>query len=376
MPQVLEQAAYHPRNEIHNRVYAGTHAAKLVLAHDAGTQDYVNELTDEPPGPDPGDHIYFLKRGELEQYDGDDLYSVAPNFIKRAAGLENPITWPGEDFMKWLGSEATDAQIVNVFQSALYNLQKTAITPEVEQLIERQMAEYSAGIQQGEDAGWLAAGSADRVAGYRDNPSTWLWGTAQASGRSQTAAAWSVGQMSYKYRHTHTPQVVFPATRKRWYSEFEALSGTMEESIRSSGFHEFNHAFLGGFDEKWLNEAVTEHIAQVVKGNVDIDGNGYDTVDCSYKREIRLLMAVVAKSQRDSIDPITMAQITHAYSSLDPQEVSRMSERFKATTGFNFEELDKRLASRISPYFRTENVDVFDPRYIETVEKFINSIAA
>jgi hypothetical protein len=71
-----------------------------------------------------------------------------------------------------------------------------------------------------------------------------------------------------------------------------------------------------------------------------------------------------------------MAQITHAYSSLDPQEVSRMSERFKATTGFNFEELDKRLASRISPYFRTENVDVFDPRYIETVEKFINSIAA
>ncbi len=366
----------HPRHEIHDRIYTGTHAAKLVMEHDAEAHDVITGCQEET-SLDPGDQIWFLKKGELQSYDERELYDAASPFTRRRAGVEHPYYGVDSDFKSWLVNEGSDGEIVNFFQAAFDKLRKTAITPETERLVENEIAAYSQSIEAGEREGWLATGSAQRVRSYKENPESWHWGTSQMRAKPG-AEAWTVGHISAQNRSYYIPQVVFPAGTMTKYTNFVAEEGVIEKKIKATGFHEFNHAFLGGFDQKWINEAATEHVGRVLHGQVDIEGTGYgDEIAGPYGKEIKLLLTMLQRSKNEPENSLSMKDVTVAYSSLDEEAVKNVSKRFKAAVGYSFEDTEELLARKTAPHAsRTEYVDTQSDKYLYAINQLTEQLAA
>lgn len=360
MPQLPETLKHHPSSQytsdqIHDGVYLGSHATKLVAGVDVDTHNYTHGFSDDAFNPKTEDEIWHMKQsGEFGKIDEDYLYNAAPRIAKELWFNSTPYDEEGyqeweyaKPFKTWLSDEATKQQFINVFQSVMHEMSTKAQDPRVVEKIKEKTASYMEGLRAGQSAGWLAPGSAERVAAYTEGDKEWKWGVA-SGGMRIGIPAWAIspniGNESY------IPQVVFNGGISGMGYDL-ILPEEVEARIEESGYHEFNHAFLGRFKQGWLNEAVTEHIAQVLKGNVEPDGTGYseDLLDkIPYGEEVRLLLAYTKVSQQDPETAVTLMDMTHAYSSLSEEEVQQKSDKLKTATGLGLDEMDTLLVSKTS----------------------------
>jgi hypothetical protein len=171
--------------------------------------------------------------------------SSAPKFMEDAkVKYGEETTWT-----TWLSEEATDAEVLQFLHWHLDSLEAEQHHPEVRAEIAASKERYKSQMQCLATKGIDTAHAIEKI----DSIKVYI------------GDIFDVRMLERGGYHTvDTDNVVLAGayaigrndTRHAW-----ALS-----SIKSSASHEYNHAVLGGFEQRWMNEAVTEDLAMYIDG--------------------------------------------------------------------------------------------------------------
>lgn len=222
----------------------------------------------------------------------------APNFLK---GLKDDFEKDSEGmgWTSWLSTEASDDQLLNFLQWHTYAIEQLNRESEVTAEMDRERAEYKIAISIGIDEGWLHP---DAHAAIDETDEVKMYVSDLFDTRFEDREGY--------YTHGSKVIIVGPVSAIPLTGDFSRITRSFPGTVK----HELNHAVLGRFGSRWLNEAVTEHIAQVMnKGEPEIlrpDERTYNKYDPTYANERDLLHSVL-NSGREQI-PLTMAM--RAYS--------------------------------------------------------------
>lgn len=226
-----------------------------------------------------------------------------PKFLRAIKDQERPkALWSD-----WLAVDATDEQLLNFLQWHNAELEKQQISPEAQQTIEAERRDYSDAVKNGVIEGYLddtALVAADKVKNVKvflgDQFSTYL--------KDRTG-----------YHRRGTDEVVIAASPYGIDHPYLGKSMLLP-NIKKTAFHEFNHAVLGRLGDRWLDEALTEHIAQSLKyGQWEVLPPGLRVEEDSgaYTAERRLLDVLLEHGvgqDGHGADKIPVALATRAYS--------------------------------------------------------------
>lgn len=220
-----------------------------------------------------------------------------PAFLE---GIKHAASGRDGSWAEWLSGEATDPQLLNFLQWHNHAMGELMTEPAIAGEVRRQKDEYKQALVIGMTEGWLhpedAEAAIENVERVRVYPGD-LFDT-----RFQ-------GRAGYHMRGSGR---VVAATVKT------VAGGPHYEDIRR-GFkrnakHELNHAVFRGFDVRWLDEALTEHIAIVMEccESADVIDAWTRAVvrESTYHAERELLVVVLRDGAEDV--PATMAM--RAYS--------------------------------------------------------------
>lgn len=242
-----------------------------------------------------------LLRTELDRFNYDQRSTIntyfnyaAPYYIKHQKQDDN------ESWVGWLVNTATTRQLAEVFRwhdAASYQQQHC---PVAEHTIEQERREYKGAIHQAVSEGWLhedailAIGRVDDIQVRLGDCFTMV--EADAGGFCRSGEDWIAVSGS-------TIGIDSPIGLRM-----------LERNIRHAQHHELNHAVLQQWKYKnirWINEALTEHIAQALKkgspGIVAPDARPDD--DLVYAEERQLLDALLTCGAVD----IPVQTLTRAY---------------------------------------------------------------
>lgn len=202
-----------------------------------------------------------------------------------------PQTW-----RNWLGKQATGNQLISFAHMNVGNIVRLQDDPEVVDGVENQKREYKEKVNAAVVSGWLhpdAAQSIQRI----DDIKVYI---------GDIFDTYCADRGGY---YTRGSSYVVIAGEQ---SNASHTQGTLR-NIRRAAKHEFNHAVLGRFEEdRWLNEAVTEHIAQSLKHGQEkqLDPFARKSDDRIYQHE-RVLLRDLLKNGHT---PIPVGMATRAYS--------------------------------------------------------------
>lgn len=216
----------------------------------------------------------------------------APDFfrtVKRGSGGEN-LSWTS-----WLGNAANDEQLLNFLQWHTDRLERQQTNPYTTRLIEKERAKYKAGLRLGIDKGWLhpdAQTALEEVEDIKVYLGDYF---------DTTMREWG----GYHIRGSDRV-VIASAHGKKWQRR------QLKKEIKRAANHEFNHAVLGELSSTWLDEAATEHIAQVISDGEPtvINPAKRSGSDGAYVEERALLAALANKGRKK----IPARLFTRAYS--------------------------------------------------------------
>jgi hypothetical protein len=195
------------------------------------------------------------------------------------------------NWIDWLATSATDEQLLNFLQWHVNTVAKQQESEVVKTAIERERTEYKTEIAKGVSQGWLhpetkAIEKTDDINILLGDAFTTVvnqWGGYHIPGSNSIVIAQGDG--------------LDPLAQDR----------SLVKYIKHATKHELNHAVLGQLPYRWLNEAVTENIAQILKSG------GIQEYDETYLPERKLLDSLIVKGK----SVVSAKLATLAYS--DPQ---------------------------------------------------------
>jgi hypothetical protein len=256
----------------------------------------------------------------LNQFCDSSTPAFLSDQIPNKGNMEEGIDWSG-----WLSDPDNKPQLINFLQWHAHRLERQQLNPAVKAEIALQREEYKRDVERGIKEGWLSEDAKRAVD-------------------------------ELKYVKVYIGDIF--STLLEQYDGYH-LTGTYKVAVASSNDltdqvakiknaakHEFNHAVLGTLGERWMDEALTEHISRVFENGQPEIIRPYDRQDGGFVyAEERKLLAEVLEGGSIRI-PADMA--TRAYSAADPE--SEDYSRF-------FEELEKSWShkTRGRPFLKTLN---------------------
>lgn len=220
---------------------------------------------------------------------------------------------PGSTWAEWLGAKADREQLVNFLQWHTNAVEQTNQNPKVAECVAEQKVGYKDGIRRGIDEGWLhpdAESAIERV----DEISIF---------------AGDLFDTSFAHRggyHFFGTKSVVAAVIKNIYKEGEGPVNVIL-GLKFATKHELNHAVLAQITKKvrWLNEAVTEHIAQVIDYGQPEVINPYAR-DSKFGTTYGNERLILAKLLEEGEHKIPASLVTRAYSESGSNELSAFVE--------------------------------------------------
>ncbi|HEX5797547.1 MAG TPA: hypothetical protein VFX86_04110 [Candidatus Saccharimonadales bacterium] len=234
------------------------------------------------------------ERRLFEEYCGS-ITSPFLSKLKEDSDETRPMDWAG-----WLSEQADNGQLVNFLQWHNHAMEQVVQRPEIAKEIDRQKSEYKQGIAAGIAEGWLHP---------ETQPAIELTDSIQVHAGDLFGTTFE--EIGGYYRRGSREVVAAAIGVIPHDGDYEDIRKQFKRITK----HELNHAVLGSFEVRWLDEAVTEHIAQVMEdGNPDKlspwkrryrPGGGY-----VHERD---LLSILLEAGSEEI-PVKMA--TRAYSEL------------------------------------------------------------
>ncbi len=151
----------------------------------------------------------------------------------------------------WLGTKANDGELTKFLRWHVEKIESQQAEPAAQTAIEIERLEYKAGIKKGVKDGWLhddALGAVDKVDGIAVYVGDIFDMVMQERGGYHVRGS---NHIVVGGANTFSPL-------KRAYRQ------SVKRGIKWATKHEFNHAVLGSLGQPWMDEALTEHIAQVI----------------------------------------------------------------------------------------------------------------
>lgn len=149
----------------------------------------------------------------------------------------------------WLGQHATSTQLLSFAYMNVGNTARLQTDPEVTHEVEVQGRLYREGVGRGLKEGWLHPDAA-RVVRGESEIKTYIGDIFDTYCKNDRLGYYLYGGSS----------IVIAGERANGNNNQTTL-----RNIRQYSFHERNHAELGDFRQRWIKEAFTEHISEVIK---------------------------------------------------------------------------------------------------------------
>lgn len=203
-----------------------------------------------------------------------------------------------DTWQNWLAESADDRQLLDYLVWHVATIQEQQRDPGIKQEIADQREKYKEGVRRGLTEGWLhpaakaAVASVDGVGVYIGD----VFGTALKE------------TLAY-YSREDGEVILGCATSIPVPGEYPQTRANVRRVIK----HEFNHAVLGWLGVRWLNEALTEHIAQVMEhGNLEgiEPNNRLNYAPPAYPGERRLLDFIL--NEGGEVVPVEMATLAYS----------------------------------------------------------------
>lgn len=173
--------------------------------------------------------------------------SVPEALQERKAGTAEA---EGSSWKMWLGEIAGDAQLLEYLVWNVGSIEEQQNDPGVREEVAAQREMYKENLRRGMDEGWLH-GAADAAIGKVDGVKVYI-GDVFGTALEEIMAYCTRGNGEVIFGSATSIPAALP------------YKGTRLK-VKLTAQHEFNHAVLGWLGPRWLNEAVTEHIAHVLQ---------------------------------------------------------------------------------------------------------------
>ncbi len=180
---------------------------------------------------------------------------------------------------EWLEDKATPEQFMNFVQWHNYHMNELNTNPEVQAEIVREKAEYKAAVKKFVDEGELPA------------------------------TAVKIEEVDYCKVYIGDVFATLMQGRAGYYPSADAYPRNRyvvvdKNNIEHATKHELNHAVMTGYKDRWLNEAVTEHLAVSMRNSrVELVG---DVVSQGVYNEERALLDAVMTGGSEDISTKTL----------------------------------------------------------------------
>ena len=201
--------------------------------------------------------------------------------------------------------------LINYLKSSVDRIEKDQDDPDLNKATEKEQEEWLTGVRKGVEEGWLRPDS--------------------------LSAEQRIGSLTVVY----ADYFYLSAKDRGGYSIFGkeyVVLGRKVDEIEHIAKHEFNHALIGSFDETWINEAITEHIAQVIDGRRDVEYLGSFSdywSDSTYRGPRDVLEALV------NLGPdLKVADFTRAYSRGDARTFDKLTITRKVASALGMKDYD------------------------------------
>lgn len=275
---------------------------KALFRMSGNKKEWLQEVRDDLRTLQPS----YLEQDVFEM----QLFTSSPPFIKelylrdvleaQELGIDEP------DMSTWLleTSEHGDERLINYLKHHVNKVEKDQDNTELNNEFMREKREWLQGVDKGVEDGWLHP-SANRV--YKGI-------------QSLVTRFADYFDLDAKERGGYS-------LRGRKY----IVLGRNVSSIRHAAKHEMNHSLLGRLPDKWLDEAITEHIAQVINGQRDIEDLSHKSdqnSDHTYRSARDVLLSLLELSD----GKLKASDITRVYSD-ESATANAVNELFSKTFG-------------------------------------------
>lgn len=210
------------------------------------------------------------QKQELDTY----LDASAGSFLSRIS--EREIVAEGdlmESWSTWLAGKADDEQLVNFLQWHVHTIAEQQSSDVFTERIKAEKESYKAAVQKGINQGWIHP-EAERILSRVDDIDVYVGDVFDTILKSREAY------------HTRGTSVI--VLGQGYGREKAERNNHLAETTSAYLKHELNHAVLGQLPYPWLDEAVTENLAEI------FNNDKFEKTDYGYDSERELLNALMS----------------------------------------------------------------------------------
>ncbi|HMH31140.1 MAG TPA: hypothetical protein VK534_01545 [Methylomirabilota bacterium] len=244
---------------------------------------------------------------ELEPYQSELLDEYCSNALPKTLKDQKPrnVSWTD-----WLGRLSSDEKHVEFLKWHVNYIEHQQVDPEVQGEIYRGKQLYKSQVADAIKSGWLHEDAHQAIDKVDDVP-VYIGDVFDTLMQERTAYYWG-GRLS---------KIVIAGQidpgLKQWNE------GNVINNISWVLKHELNHAVLGNLGDRWLNEAVTEHIAQALSYDgkpevIDPSERGKRLEIGRFYTEERELLAAVMQNGQENEVPAQLATLAYSAGQSSP----------------------------------------------------------
>ena len=243
------------------------------------------------------------QREDFDAYAGSSMPRfLADSYVMRVEELDEQGIKPADTWHEWFSKQASDEQLLNFLQWHVHQIESQQANPEIVEEIETQKAQYKLAVERAVVEGWLHPQSLEAIHDLENVP-------VYIGDLFDTHMHGVLG-----YYHYESDKIVIGQGAGREPIAQDSAWLNMHFALK----HEFNHARIqmNYSGTRWLQEALTEHIAQVMEGTRKLDHVRPNNPDYEVYGLERELLDVVLNNGQQQV-PIEL--FTQAYSCMiDP----------------------------------------------------------
>ncbi len=227
------------------------------------------------------------------------------------------------DWVSWIVSGASEAQRLNFLQWHVHRISTLASSDMCRPLIDQERQVFSDGVRWGIDQAQLPKSALSAAEEAKDAPIVF----------ADILSGIHVGGLSVagyvSSESTFSPREIFGWLRAAFVVEPSGPMNNLEDRIQHATVHELNHLLLGRLGPEWVNEALTEHIAQAMRHGQWLEVSPFKRNDDGSYPWYRELLAVVLEPYNEDHDGdadwltggrfVPLGMLTYAYAERDPQ---------------------------------------------------------